>query len=321
MKVKIIYENSEIKRFILANPKYLELFSKNYAYICGYEDEKLSYVLPYIEKKNWIFRYIQIQSETIVINGSKKREKEFLNLAISEIKDQAKIDFISQPKTSAVFDTFPDGAIYTSFGSYVIDLSLDEEQLFKNIHTKHKNVIKRAIKNSVVVKFGKDRLDDAYKIIYDTLKRNSMSMINKDKLIKLMDTNETNLLIGCSYLEDKIQSAVIILYDDYKGYYFWGGTSENLSLGSNNLLHWEVIKKLKNLGVEYYDFVGARLNTQDQRLLGIQRFKSRFGATLKQGYLWKYPIKKWKYELFSFMYKLKMKKGDIIDQEKNNINL
>ncbi|MGJ0302820.1 GNAT family N-acetyltransferase [Aliarcobacter cryaerophilus] len=321
MKIIIKYNNFEELNFILTNPNYLGMNSKEYGWICGYEDEKLCYVIPFLKKRKWIFSYIQIQSETIVIKSSKTDEKEFLNLAITKIKQERAIDFISQPKTNVVFNNYPDEAIYTPFGSYIVDLSLDEETLWKNIHSKHKNVIKRAIKNSVTVKFGNEIFDDAYKTIADTLSRNHMSMINKDKLIQLFRTNENNFLIGCSYLDNKPQGAVIIIYDNQKGYYFWGGTSEELSLGANNLLHWEVIKRLKSLGVKYYDFVGARINTQDQRLLGIQRFKSRFGSTLKQGYLWKYPIIKWKYKLFTLLYNFKMKKGDIIDQEKNNIDL
>ncbi len=321
MKIVIKYDNFEGLDYILTNPNYLNMYSADYGWICGYEDDELLFVMPFLEKRKWIFRYIQIQSETIILKGSKENEKEFLNLAISKIKQDGKIDFISQPKTNVVFDTFPDGAIYSPFGSYMVDLSLDEEQLFKNIHTKHKNVIKRAMKNDVTVKFGYEVFDDAYDTISSTLSRNNMSMIEKQKLLRLYDTNSKNFLVGCSYLEDKPQGAVIILYDNQKGYYFWGGTSEDLNLGANNLLHWEVIKKLKSLCVAYYDFVGARINTKDQRLLGIQRFKSRFGATLKHGYLWKYPIKQWKYQLFMMLYKYKMKKGDIIDQEKDNINL
>jgi len=321
LKIIIKYDNFEELDYILTNPNYLNMNSEEYGWICGYDGDNLCYVIPFLEKTKWIFRYIQIQSETIILKGSKENEKEFLNLVISKIKEDRKIDFISQPKTNVVFDIFPDDAIYSPFGSYIVDLSLDEKLLFKNIHTKHKNVIRRAIKSEVTVKFGYEVFDDAYDTISSTLSRNNMSMIEKEKLLRLYGTNSQNFLIGCSYLDGKPQGAVIILYDNYKGYYFWGGTSQDLSLGANNLLHWEVIKKLKSLGVAYYDFVGARINTKDKRLLGIQRFKSRFGATLKQGYLWKYPIKKWKYELFMMLYKYKMKKGDIIDQEKDNINL
>ena len=204
------------------------------------------------------------------------REQEFLDSVIVFLKKNKHFDFVAQPKTNVVFNTYPKDAIYSPFGSYLIDLSLDESDLWKNVHAKHKNVIKRAVKNNVSVEFGKSVLDDAYSTIFLTLKRNGMTMIAKEKLLKLYETNNDGFLVGCSYFEGRPQGAVIILLDALKGYYFWGGTNLELSLGSNNLLHWEVIKELKRLGVKCYDFVGARIATQDQRLLGIQRFKSRF---------------------------------------------
>ncbi|MDM1028422.1 peptidoglycan bridge formation glycyltransferase FemA/FemB family protein [Campylobacter hyointestinalis] len=321
MKIVIKYNDFEELGYILANPNYLSMNSRNYGWICGYENKKLCYVVPFLEKKKWIFTYIQIQSSTIILNGSKEFEKEFLNLAIDKLRQIGKIDFISQPKTNAVFNIYPDNAIYCNFGSYIVNLSINEERLFDNIHTKHRNVIKRATINGVSVKFGYEVFNDAYDVIFDTLHRNNMSMIDKNSLIKFMSVNKKSYLIGCSYLDSIPQSAAIIFYDNYKGYYFWGGTSKNLSLGANNLLHWEIIKKLKSLGVQYYDFVGARINTKDERLLGIQRFKSRFGATLQCGYLWKYPIKKWKFNLFTKLYNFRMGKKDIIDEEKNSINI
>ncbi|AII13935.1 FemAB family protein [Campylobacter iguaniorum] len=321
MKIVIKYDNFEELGYILSNPDYLSMNGRNYGWLCGYENEKLCYIIPFVEKKKWIFRYMQVQSSTIILNGSKQSEKEFLNLAIDKLRQIGKIDFISQPKTNAVFDIYPDNAIYCNFGSYIVDLSINEEELFRNIHMKHRNVIKRAIANGVVIKFGYEVFDDAYDTILDTLYRNNMSMIDKNKLLEFISTNRKSCLIGCSYLDDIPQSAAIILYDNYKGYYFWGGTSENVSLGANNLLHWEIIKKLKSLGVQYYDFVGARIHTNNDRLLGIQRFKSRFGALLQYGYLWKYPIKRWKFDLFNMLYNFKMGKKDIIDEEKNNINI
>ena len=315
MKIEIKYNNFEDIGYIVLNPNYLSMYSDEFGWICGYENGNLCYVLPFVVKKRYIFRYVQFQSNTIKLCNHEDKEKEFLNLLVKKLIEEKKFDFISQPKTNAVFTTFPDGAIISPFGTYIIDLSLDEEILWKSIHSKHKNVIKRAIKNNVIVLFGKDLFNDAYETIFKTLKRNSLSMIKKEKLLKLYETNSKNFLIGCSYLNNKPQSAVIILFDKIKGYYFWGGTNENLTLGANNLLHWEVIKKLKSLGVKYYDFVGARIEARDERLIGIQRFKKRFGATLKEGYLWKYPIKEWKYNLFYLLYKIRTKKGDIIDQE------
>ena len=321
LSIKIFYNNFKDIDNILANSNYLRLNSDNYGWICGFENNKLIYILPFIEKTKYFFKYISFVSKTIKIDDTSINEKDFLNNVILFLKKEKIYDFISQPKTNVVFDEYPNGAAKALFGSYVIDLSLDEEQLWKNIHTKHKNVIKRAIKNNVEVKFGMEYFDDAYNIIKDTLNRNNMDINIKEKLLEFANANKNNILIACSYLDDNIQSGAIIIYDKYKGYYFWGGTNEKLTLGSNNLLHWEVIKELKRLGVKEYDFVGARIEPKTERLKGIQRFKSRFGSILKEGYLWKYPIKQWKYKLFYILFKIRMKRGDIIDQEKNNINI
>jgi len=106
-------------------------------------------------------------------------------------------------------------------------------------------------------------------------------------------------------------------FSQFAAYYFYGGSAPNAFLGSLNLLHWRAIKYFKSLGVKYYDFVGARINPKKE-LEGIQRFKSRFGGEFKKGYLWKYPLNKWKYGLYKPLFYLKnRRKGDIIDEEKN----
>jgi lipid II:glycine glycyltransferase (peptidoglycan interpeptide bridge formation enzyme) len=320
LKVEIKNKQPTELNSVLTSYDYLRLYSCDVGWICGYSRGVLCCAVPFIKKRKWFFNYIQMLSGVVYLRPKVVNEKEFLNLSIAKIKEIGGIDFISQPKTSALFNDYPDESIHTSFGSYIINLAVDKQSLWASIHSKHKNVIRRAIKNNISVKFGIEVFDDAYLVIYKTLLRNNIALIDKNKLENLEKSKDVKMLVGCSYLGDVVQSAAIILYDDRKGYYFWGGAIEKPSLGSNNLLHWKIIKHLKHKGVKEYDFVGARLDTINVKMKGIQRFKSRFGSELRQGYLWKLPINKWKYNLFSFLYRIKMKKGDLIDQEKNNTN-
>ena len=91
-----------------------------------------------------------------------------------------------------------------------------------------------------------------------------------------------------------------------------------------NLLHWSAMKLMKERGVKYYDFVGARINPDEgSKYEGIQRFKSRFGGELKKGYLWKMPLNKFKYKLFCWLVAAKQGRnycGDVIDQERKRGN-
>lgn len=320
MQIKILDSFDSKNGYITASKEYLDCMGKSSKWIGGFIDGTLAYVLPFVEKKKLFFHYIQLQSETIVLNDL-NQEQEFLDQIIIYLKKLKKYDFIGQPPTHVVFQKFPQGSIYAPFGSYIIDLSAVEEELWKNIHTKHKNVIKRAQKNDVLIKIGNHLFDTAFDVIEATLKRNKIAMISKINLSELLAQKPDFFMVGCSYIEDQVQSAAILLYKQEKAFYFWGGSQENMSLGANNLLHWEMIKKAKALGVKQYDFVGARISPKDVKLQGIQKFKSRFGSTLYQGYLWKYPLKIWKYKLFNFLYVLRMGKGDIIDQEQYNTNI
>jgi lipid II:glycine glycyltransferase (peptidoglycan interpeptide bridge formation enzyme) len=81
-------------------------------------------------------------------------------------------------------------------------------------------------------------------------------------------------------------------------------------------MHFEIMKFLKEKGVEKYDFVGARLcYAKNSKYEGLQRFKSRFGSKLKRGYTFIVPIKKMKYYLFILMVKIYFKlKGSYFEE-------
>jgi len=317
MKIELLNDDKEIKQYlpIVAYKEYI----KNGLWCCGYDEKNnLCFMLPFEIKKKLIFKYLVAVNETIVIK-EKKREKEFLNDLIKILK--SKYDFIAQPNTNCVFDEYPDNAIVAPFGSYIIDLTQKEEILWKNIHSKHRNVIRKAIKENVKIKEGLEYFDEVYNVIAYTLEKNKITIEQKESLKSKILKLKENFLVAGSYYNNQIQSGIIVPFNKVKGYYVYGGSIDRPMLGAHNLLQWKVIKKLKLLGVKEYDFVGARINPKTEKLKGIQRFKKRFGATLRKGYLWKYPLNPLKYYFFVFLYNFKNKQGDIIEQEKNSINI
>ncbi|HHT23618.1 MAG TPA: hypothetical protein GXZ87_09985 [Bacteroidales bacterium] len=80
--------------------------------------------------------------------------------------------------------------------------------------------------------------------------------------------------------------------------------------------------EMKARNIKCFDFVGARINpSKGSKYEGIQRFKSRSGANLQKGHLFKVILSP-KYYLINNMTKIygliKYKKkynGDMIDQE------
>ena len=92
------------------------------------------------------------------------------------------------------------------------------------------------------------------------------------------------ILCAVVYHQDRPLGGVLVPWTHHSGHYTHGGSGEDVHpAGAVRLLHWEVIRKLRDLGVEYYDFVGARLSpVEGTKLEFIQRFKSRFGTNLVQ---------------------------------------
>jgi hypothetical protein len=88
------------------------------------------------------------------------------------------------------------------------------------------------------------------------------------------------------------------------------------------------MKEAREKGVRYLDFVGGRINPEeDSKLFRIQKYKEQMGGVLHSGYLWKMTINKNKRLLFDAMLKVndlikkKKSKDDIIDQEIKRFNL
>jgi len=301
-----------------------EFFKSQNAVDFGYivEDD---FILPYYIKKKLFFKYLVFTVGIIGDCGSESDEEIFLNKVILFIKKNIKVDFISMNHVTALFNSYPKGSTYCKFGSYVLGLSDTEDSLFKKLHSKHRNVIKKAIKEGLVVSCSVNNKLKCISLIEDTLKRQKQAIPDFSGLSYL--NGAVDYWIVCK--EDELYGAAIVLWNTRNtAYYMFGGSSEYTQSGAMNFLQWEIIKKMKTMGVSKYDFVGARLNPEsNSKYEGIQRFKARFGGELVEGILWEMALNKFKFLLYkSFikvnsLLKCKVYRGNIIDQEINRGNV
>jgi hypothetical protein len=303
---------------VVAVPQYLETWGIDYGYLID-----KGFVLPFFIEKRSIFK--RLVFTTGVLGKSDMSEEQFLNSAVEFIKKNVRIDFISVPNATALFSNFPADSIFCRFGSYIIDLTQTEEELFANIHSKHRNVIKKAKKDGVEIKVGPENFDKCIDLIIFTLRRQNMLNLSKMVYQSLNEKLGDNLDFWIAVKDGEIQGSSLIAWNKgHSAYYLSGGSIVSPYSGSMNLLHWEAIKLMKARGVKEYNFVGARIIPgEGSRLEGIQRFKSRFGGKMRTGYLWKMPINHLKYRLYylgthtiAFL-KRKKYNGDAIDQEKS----
>jgi lipid II:glycine glycyltransferase (peptidoglycan interpeptide bridge formation enzyme) len=198
-------------------------------------------------------------------------------------------------------------------------LTQPEEKLWSNLHSKHRNVIRNAIKKGVEIRSGMQYLDAAYELVRNTLKRSDLEFMSYKALTGYVDSLKDNVKILIADFQGTVQGCAVIPFSDHSAYYVYGGSIPQPVTGAMNLLHWEAIRQLRELGVRRYDFVGVRISPEKgSKQDGLMMFKERFGGQLFQGYMWKYSLRPLQYAVYSLAVRL-LRGGDIVDAERHKL--
>ena len=80
--------------------------------------------------------------------------------------------------------------------------------------------------------------------------------------------------------EGRLCAASVILFSGRTAFYLYGASSHDKPRGATTLLHYENMRRLREQGVERYDFGGAGLpSDEDPKARSIAAFKERFGGS------------------------------------------
>ena len=321
MLIKKIDINWHPELTIYSSEAFLKTVSDEYGWIGGFTNTgELRCILPYTIVRKAIFRMVRFRVETILVGKvmTLEEEKIFLNRVVDYFRS-INADMIIPATTNTIFKTYPYGADAAPYGSYIINLTQPEETLWANLHSKHRNVIRNAIKKGVLICDGLEFADTAHAVITETLKRSKLGFISLNALKSFINSLGENIKIMIASHEGKVQGCAIIPYSQYSAYYLYGGSISHPLSGAMNLLQWEAIKTFRNLGVQRYDFVGVRINpAEGSKQEGLMTFKQRFGGQLAKGFMWKYPLRPLKYAVYAKAVKY-LRGGDIVDAERHKL--
>jgi len=323
MFIEIVYDQPDVKSPLFCR-EYLSAKSREFGWFVS-DHCTLGF---YIEKRVILNRLVFTAETECRSNTDPRLEREFLNSVVELIRSEMRhVHQIYQPNTTALFNSYPDGAEVCGFGTYLLNLEEEISSLLSSLHGKHRNVIRKAERDGLTVEFGREYCNDFYKIYKDTMVRQARPYLPMSYFKGLEALSDEQLIFGIVKHNDLIQGGVVIVYaEGQAGYYLHGGSSQYHHTGALNLLHWEVIKTLKDRNVLKYNFVGARLAPiKGSKQEGMQRFKSRFGGNLESGFLWKINLDVNRVKLFYLLAQIRSlvlygKKygGDIIDEESNS---
>lgn len=192
--------------------------------------------------------------------------------------------------------------------TYLIDLSESEETLFQNLHKKHRNEIKKGLKNGTRVCKSNTKIDleNFYKLHKKTFDRTNYETSSLDFFEKVYEEyikrDKGNLYLA--YAEDKIIAGAIIINSEAVSLYMWGASSgekEYNAYEGQKVLLWEAILDAKREGKQVFDLGGVTSTAEKgSKREGIYIFKRKFGG---------------KYEKFSGTYNIYLSpfKGRVYD--------
>ena len=243
---------------------------------------------PYMIQSNYTFRTISMPKLTQIMGpfikypkGQKyyKRlswENEVMNYFIDNLEY---IDSFSQSFHHSISNWLPfywKGFNQTTRYTYVIDKSLDIEELSKNFETDIRRRRKKADTLGVEV-VESDDIETFYKINKMTFDRQETKMPYSLEFIKNLYTsckkNDACKMYFAQY-ENEIIAVNFLLYDTNTVYYLMGGINpEKRDLGGMDVIQYESIKFALENGKDF-DFEGSMIQS-------IEKYFRSFGAVQK----------------------------------------
>lgn len=311
MKIVIVEINQ--KEFDFAGSHANVFYSERYAqYLIATSGNSVvlyfasdKYVVPVQIFKKAVFKYAIFLVEPICNKkSSDETEKDFLDEVCKVLKKDYGVQWLNATPAYAFFMDYPTGAKHIPFGSHVVDLTLDEETLFSNVHSKHRNVIKKAQKDGVIIECGRTEkmILDYYQMDIETWARSNRKSSGENSIKRQIEKLKDNAIIYMAYLDGEPQSAALYYYNEQMCYYMHGVNKNGPHIGSGNLLQWQAMLDMKAQGVKKFSFVGCRINEdENSKYHGIQRFKERFGGPVVQGYMFKKVLNPFMYGLSQIM--------------------
>jgi lipid II:glycine glycyltransferase (peptidoglycan interpeptide bridge formation enzyme) len=287
---------------VFATESYLKCKAKDIGWF-----ESDNYIIPFIFQRKLIFKWLTFTYKPI----EKKKtltyvdQKEFLEKIVDYLKEKNLCDFINKAQAYVLFDAVPDSSDSVEYGTFKMTTNKSDEDILMGCHHKHRSKIRKALREEVVIKDSDDILL-VYENIRNTMVRqNSVFYPSLEYLTNLKQLVPNKVKFFVSEKQNKVQGVAVLVFDDYSGYYMFGGSIPKPATGAINLLHFEILKFLRENKITYYDFVGARIHVEKgSKYDGIQRFKKGFGAEMVKGYTFRSVINPYKYLLFNTLIKI-----------------
>lgn len=163
--------------------------------------------------------------------------------------------------------------------SVILDLSLSEEDLLKQMKPKGRYNIKVAKKHEVEVK-PSDDVKTFYRLLVKTGGRDAFRIHPQRYYEVMLKSFGDHAQLLMAHKDGEPIAGGIFVYVEAWGIYYYGASNhDHRKLMAPYLLQWEAILEAKKRGCQFYDFLGiAPEGAQNHPWAGVTQFKKKFGG-------------------------------------------
>lgn len=170
--------------------------------------------------------------------------------------------------------------VYEDHLDIQVDLTKSEEELWKDVHTKRRNEIRKAEKEDVLVHEASSAEDrnTIYRVLKEVYSRAKLPLASNkffDNAYKVFSEKGMIKFYGAFHDENLIGTMVVLCYKN--GMYDWyaGSFMAHYKKGPNNILPWKIFQDAKAKGYKVFDFGGAG---KPNKPYGVRDYKKKFGG-------------------------------------------
>lgn len=154
-----------------------------------------------------------------------------------------------------------------------MDVSVDEEQIFLNMDSKNRNMVRKARKNNVTVEQrGIDEIDDFIQMYNETMKKNGAGEYYtfKNDYFDSLKLMKDNVCLFYAMYENEPISGTIILYNQELAHYHLSGSRMGFRKYSpSNLMLYEIACWAHKKGIKKFHLGGGM--SPDDSLFGFKK--------------------------------------------------
>ncbi len=264
-----LYGIDEEKNWLVASALYNHQLIFNWSYLyCPrgpFLSEKVCQRYDYSKKELWRLVFSSWRRE------AKKEKKVFIRFEPSSLNSEEEIRKVAKSLKMRIRKV---KAVQPK-RTRLLDLSLGEKELKKQMKAKTRYNIKIAEKKNLTISQSVNKFSEFWQLLKKTGERDVFSLHDRDHYEKLLKYGEGKIKLISVLDEGKVIAAGLFSFFGKKAVYLHGASNyEKRSKMAPYLLQWTVIKQAISLSYRYYDFHGI----DEKKWPGVTRFKEGFGG-------------------------------------------